>query len=85
LLLLCRKCAHCRRSWSALEALLIEANMEAGQLVNEASLLHVAFGEQIDELERQIADFDYESALVTLRAAATGLAEELALAQQEIK
>lgn len=59
--------------------------MEAGQLVNEASLLHVAFGEQIDELERQIADFDYESALVTLRAAATGLAEELALAQQEIK
>ena len=52
-----------------LDALLAEDNTRAGQLLREsAPLLRAALGEHFDALARQVENFDYDAALVTLRA-----------------
>lgn len=51
-----------------LETLLLHNNAKSNRLFQKnASMLRAALGKPIDELERQIDNFDYEKALVTLR------------------
>ena len=53
-----------------LERLLSEGNIEAGDIMrNAAGLLAAVLGEAANTLERLIADYDFESALQTLREA----------------
>ncbi|MBU1666631.1 MAG: response regulator, partial [Gammaproteobacteria bacterium] len=52
-----------------LDALLAEDNSRAGPLLRDsAPLLRAALGERFDALARQIENFDYDAALVTLRS-----------------